>query len=259
MAVRSLPARLCRQCCRTEAKQAQRRFASTVASPANEGVLQEDSTSPIASTSKAGADEQNILSSLKFELAQSKPVTSLIWARLHELHQTSPTSLAQQEDLIRSAIPILSQHNAPRKSAKGLSKIIAVQEEAEALYARYRFISNRLKDTGAFRRNSTMENDEFLLVWLKSIAALGYGPAAWRIWSDYKQMASVNEVTRMAKPIAHSVLVATMKWAVLQRDRDVQTLFFQSHAKQVGHLDFPHHVHWSCLLTWVLSFVLKVL
>lgn len=241
MAARSLSARLCRQCCRTDAAVAQRRFNSTAARPAGESDLQqqqqqqdvEESTSPVASTSKAGAEEASLLSSLKFEISQASPVISVIWARLHELHQTSPSTLARQEDLMRSAIPVLSRYNTPRKDARGLAKIVDVQEEAEALYARYRFISNRLKAAGAFQRNSALENDEFLLVWLKGIAALGYGPAAWRIWTDYKQMANPDNITRLARPIAHSVLVATMKWVVLQRDRDVQTLSFQSHAKQV--------------------------
>lgn len=240
MAVRSLPARLCRHCSRPDAQLSSRRFASTSSgTPADEPVLQEQQnveevSSPIASTSRAGAEEANILSSLQFEINQATPAPGVVWTRLRRLHETSPTSLAERERLVQSTIPILSRYSTPGKSVKGLAKIIAVQEEAEALYARYRFISNRLKDAGALERKSAQENDELLYVWLKSISALGYGPAAWRIWEDYMKTAKMDELTRMAKPIAHAVLIATMKWVVLQRDRDVQTRAFKSQAMTVS-------------------------
>lgn len=242
MAVRSLSARLCRRCCRTDAQLAQRRFVSAAATPADESVLQqqqpEERTNPIASTSKAGIEEANILSSLQFEVAQSSPVPSAVWSRLHELYTTSPSSIAQHQDLLQSTVPILSQFRTPPNSAKGLSKIIAVQEEAEALYARYRFISNRYKESGVFERNSALQNDEFLLIWLKGISELGYGPAAWRIWADYKQTANVEDLTRLLRPIAHCVLIATMRWVVLQRDRGVDTMSFAAQARQVSYRRF---------------------
>lgn len=243
MAVRSLSARLCRHCRRTETQLTQRRFTSTVLGPGDdEAVLlqqqQQEATepaTPVASTSRAGAEAAHLISSLRFEINQAQPVVQTVWTRLHELYETSPSALVQEDGLLQSMIPILSQHTPPPPSARGLSKIIAVQEEAEAIYARYRFVSNRMQESGETNRHTVQQKNEILLTWLKSIEALGYGPAAWRIWSDHrKAIESHEQLDKTTRHIAHSVLVATMKWLVLQRDRNVATGNFSAHADTVS-------------------------
>jgi hypothetical protein len=276
MAVRTISARLCRYCRYTEAQNAPpRRSASTSAVPAQveeheEGQPQAQAQAstapelaePIASTSRLTYSPHpkinNILLGLRFEVNQAIPARESVWKQLNTAHEVSPSALAQQEELLRKTIPILSRCNPPHTSVKGLGKIIAVQEEAEALYARYRFISNRLAEAGnrlnfhqqstfaagmapdahlkrkAAQQSDAIAKDEETLLWLRSIEELGYAPAAWRIWGDHIKRIEGQTPFSRTQYMGHSVLVATMKWLVLQRDRNVETASFRAQAKEVS-------------------------
>lgn len=247
MAARSLSTRVCRQCRRSEAELAQRRFASSLAGPADEQVQQHEqqspetaatatASSPVASTSTDNtADATQLLSKLRFEIYQAKPVRQQVWVRLHQLYAVSPSFLGHPS-ILQSTIRILSGHSGIPKTARGSGRIIAIQEEAEALYARYRFISNRMLETGTWEQNNLVnpkKNDRIFLTWLKGIQELGYGPAAWRIWADFRGTTSVENPSPLTAPIAHSVLVATMQWLIEQRDRGLDTDSFNAQSTQV--------------------------
>lgn len=230
MTARQFSARLCRYCARTENQNRQRRSASTLA--ASDSFFTSTSTqeeqqqqqqfdsqnagSPIASTSKIQPlSSTKLAASLRFEVSQARPVPRLVWTQFKQLFQDGNIPASPSEkDLIERTIPILMQYNKPNKNANGQGKIIAIRESAEALYGRYRFVCNRLKEAGQLE-----QTPEQLLGWLNGLENLGYGPAAWKIWDDHLE--NTRELgVKLSIPVAHSVLITTMRWLVLMKKEE---------------------------------------
>lgn len=90
--------------------------------------------------------------------------------------------------------------------------MVAFTEEAEALYARYRFISNRLTELG-----EEPQNKAHILKWLEGLKTLFYGPAAWRIWEDCVRHAE-TEGKAVSKDVTRAVLITIAKWLKLQNN-----------------------------------------
>lgn len=167
---------------------------------------------------------------------------------MEAVYQASPTLLTP--DLLYQAIPIISrsellQSVATRKSEGGkprgskgppvtlfdrrspeLWQITQIIEHAEALYVRYRWTADRLRELGL-----PPQDEPLLLGWLTALVNLHYAPPAWRIWRDYMttvldkdgQESTTNpslttpQGRERVKGIAHIVLITTVRWLALKR------------------------------------------
>ena len=180
---------------------------------------------------------------LRMELAKRRNVQR-IWKRLNILNDLSPSSIPQ--DLLAASIPILLKSYDKRLAVQqrgtlpqaGQERYIKIQEEAETLYARYRFICNYLENNGW-----KPLSPKSAFGWAKAFEELGYAPAAWRIWEDRKRLADLNgnEGTKKGedglKYLADSVLVASLRYLKLRMgavDQQGIRIQVRSH-RQVAH------------------------
>ena len=197
LAYRTLSARVCSQCRRQNLQRSSTRQQSNHAATS--------SFSPPTSTYCS-----NLVSSLYFEASQAKPSQHRIWSKLNELCDLSPSSL--QPSLLYEVIPSLSTFRQLPKTSQlhGTGRLIAITEEAEALYSRYRFLSNRLAELG-----EKPLDDRSICIWLDGLQKLSYAPAAWRIWEDCAR--HTETLGRpVSKTVARQVLITMAKWLAFQ-------------------------------------------
>lgn len=141
-----------------------------------------------------------------------------VWRRLNKLYDLSPTSIPA--DLVAASVPLLAKSyrrslgvQRRDEDERSASKHrIRVQEEAEALYAKYRFICNYLE-----QKRLPPLNGKTAFAWATAFEHLGYAPAAWRLWQDRRKVAERQDVVATGsqdasiKLFARSVLIATVR------------------------------------------------
>ena len=215
-----LSQRLASKCaCQTMFTAASRRHASS-----------SSSSSAAASTSSKKADNiSRNIAFLRSDLSRGAGVGK-IWRRLNILNDISPSCIPS--DLLAASIPILLNsydkdlgihRRATHTTGISQERYIRLQEEAEQLYARYRFICNYLENNGEKPLSS-----KSAFRWAKAFEELGYAPAAWRIWNDRVRIAEEARIAGVAKGedglkyLAHSVLVASIRYLKLRKGAEDQ-------------------------------------
>ena len=152
-------------------------------------------------------------------------------------------------DLLAGAIPSLLAYDTrgvrPTKTRTPSLALTALQDEAEALYARYRFLSSSMDESGAGPLPV-----EVILEWAKAFERLGYAPAAWRLWRDSIASGVLSHPVRApgrvtdAKRLADAILLASLQWLKLCRKVEVEKRQYQSKqkGKQLGSFDFADRI-----------------
>ena len=230
--------------------------------------------------SSTPSEISTLVASLRYELHRARPEPAQVWAKLNALRdaaqtQSQPpqhalpapaadssssstsspgTTAARQRtgiptDLLAGAIPSLLAYDTrgvrPTKTRTASLALSALQDEAEALYARYRFLSSSMNESGAGPLPV-----EVVLEWAKAFERLGYAPAAWRLWKDGIASGVLSPTVQGpgrvtdAKKLADAVLLASLQWLKLCRKVEVEKRQYQSKqkGKQLGSFDFADRI-----------------
>lgn len=208
--------------------------AAPMASPAFELLSQQFmrrcSTAPSqlarrqASTSSSAQHKiSEHLGRLQLDISQRR--ADRVWRGLRILRDLSPSSITAE--LLAASIPLLAgsyksslgKHVRHEEPADAARRAVRVQEEAETLYAKYRFVCTCLEQKALKPLNA-----KTVFGWAKAFEELGYAPAAWRLWNDRRKLADAAE-TQAAQAedlglLSHSVLIASIRYLRLREGSD---------------------------------------
>lgn len=234
MVFRSLPARLCKHCKRTEAWQVRARQASSSTAvfpdfmPATAAAAPVE-TPPVASTSQAATrilsyqarQARVALAKLEYEVHKAEPSRSVIWQQLLSLHQTAPAELSSE--LLKKSIPYLLDGGAPLEHGSGHQRLEHAADAAETLYARYAFLLECAR-----QRQWPVSHESLFTRVFEALHRIHYAPVAWRLWQSL-QKSNIIIPTRLS----HLVLITYIRWLRLRYDNGLDKSGYAHATKQV--------------------------